>query len=802
MSGEAAASLGMGYREMSPRSARLALRAREETLEGVRWAEESGFSQDQVDEFRQLLGLVEGCFLDHNDIDEGGKIAEGSFGTIFKATFQGQKVAVKRILKDASGKKSLSQRMREVLLEVSVLSKIHHPNVVKFLGVAAHFPPAKTAEKGLFLGMVFELCEKGNLYQRLHENKGPRLSPDAKIRIAKDIATGMSHVHSLNIVHRDLSDRNVLISGDNKVKIADFGCARKINGESYRSSTISGSPAFMAPEQLGGKMLTLKADTWALGVIMWELITEKKPWEDKAPGKAIVGMQGLEYLRDQVVTKGQRLPQPTNDSLPHGQEAATKKLMDSLLQRNVAHRPSMAEALKSLEAIFDKLKAAKGITPSSTPKAADAKDMSLISDASRATNAKRVVNEYTDPHKLAENTKKLTEFYRYFNPKKLEDVPLVLKEYGSNMDVLNSKLRQRYQVDLDSFADLQRQQAQEAKATAASDDFSALSGLPRADSLLASPPPRQQAPYGVWNEELSKQDVHRPKDMPSPTLPRTSVHRPKDVSPTLPNNKAGPQVVQQQPLVRPSYPDQPTPGPQGEDPRGAPRYVQPREIVNAVCTMCPHKGTTGLHGFHEILLAGGARYKGTIQDGSYQGAGEVVLADGVSFPVMFSPDHSIDGAKWGGDAASPHEAQVFQLQQQVLALMQDISKGRAALKQQAMECQNERQRTANLEVLVNKLREDLENGRQREEGRLQYEELARKLQLATNVGAVESVSLYSPNAIYSRDHKSVLGTMADAPQDNYPSADAFRRAPSDRQQQAHSYADPYTEGNAGEMYHV
>jgi hypothetical protein len=67
---------------------------------------------------------------------------------------------------------------------VSVLSKIHHPYVVEFLGVAAHFPPdQKDAEGGLFLGMVFELCEKGTLYSRLHgaQGKAHKLSDSDKV---------------------------------------------------------------------------------------------------------------------------------------------------------------------------------------------------------------------------------------------------------------------------------------------------------------------------------------------------------------------------------------------------------------------------------------------------------------------------------------------------------------------------------------------------------------------------------------------------------------------------------------------
>ena len=74
------------------------------------------------------------------------------------------------------------------------------------------------------------------------------------------------------MLHRDLSSQNILLTSDNHIKIADFGCARKVNerGE-YKSTSITGSPAYMAPEQLEGHVMTLKADMWAVGVNLWEV---------------------------------------------------------------------------------------------------------------------------------------------------------------------------------------------------------------------------------------------------------------------------------------------------------------------------------------------------------------------------------------------------------------------------------------------------------------------------------------------------------------------------------------------------
>ena len=199
------------YLAMSPRTAALALQAAEEANEGVIWAQKHGFTTSQVEEFRQFLTLVQNRFVDHSQIKNAKKIGEGSFGTIFKAEYKGRQVAVKRIIKDAGGAKSNPQRMREVLLEVSVNLKVDHPNVVSYLGTAAHFPTGSEkksgqADGGLFLGMMFEFCDKGTIFSRLFEYKGSKLQPEAKLRICKEIACGLTYLHSQNIVHRDLSD--------------------------------------------------------------------------------------------------------------------------------------------------------------------------------------------------------------------------------------------------------------------------------------------------------------------------------------------------------------------------------------------------------------------------------------------------------------------------------------------------------------------------------------------------------------------------------------------------------------------
>ena len=128
------------------------------------------------------------------------------------------------------------------------------------------------------------------------------------MKYALEVARGMSYIHAKGIIHRDLNSRNILLTHEGHAKVADFGCARKLKGSALTTTTISGSPAYMAPEQLDGADLTDKVDVWAYGVLLWELVSEQVPWANKG--------NSLDALKRVVCTQGERLPLPTSDRFP------------------------------------------------------------------------------------------------------------------------------------------------------------------------------------------------------------------------------------------------------------------------------------------------------------------------------------------------------------------------------------------------------------------------------------------------------------------------------------------------------
>jgi serine/threonine protein kinase len=175
------------------------------------------------------------------------------------------------------------------------------------------------------------------------------------------------------VLHRDLSSQNILLTSDNHIKIADFGCARKVNdrGE-YKSTSITGSPAYMAPEQLEGHVLTLKADMWAVGVNLWEvrdrshdssffasfhvsvrdlcipwqLATQKLPWAEEAMRESANGLADYEYCRRKVRNNG-KLSRPSSGQLNSSVADGYMQIIQSCHNKDPSKRPSSHDAFSS-----------------------------------------------------------------------------------------------------------------------------------------------------------------------------------------------------------------------------------------------------------------------------------------------------------------------------------------------------------------------------------------------------------------------------------------------------------------------
>ncbi len=198
-----------------------------------------------------------------------GKLGVGGMGIVYLATYlkTGQKVALKVLSPTMSGNEKVLSRFER---EMEILQKLRHKHIVRY------FWGGKIKGQHLY---AMEIMDGGSLEDQL-KRKG-RLSWEQTIDCARHICKGLEHAHNAGIIHRDLKPANLFLSKKGYLKLGDFGIARDNQATALTAagSTV-GTYAYMAPEQITGKTpITRKTDLYALGCVMYELLTGRTPFQ-------------------------------------------------------------------------------------------------------------------------------------------------------------------------------------------------------------------------------------------------------------------------------------------------------------------------------------------------------------------------------------------------------------------------------------------------------------------------------------------------------------------------------------------
>lgn len=185
------------------------------------------------------------------------KIEHGSFGMVYKARWNNQDVAIKKIFTDKIDPHAIEN-------ERALHSGLSHPNIVKLLNFSYTSGP----------NFVLEYMPRGDVMHFI--TSAPPMSE--RISILKDVANGLHYLHENKIIHRDIKPENILIKVDEnglQAKICDFGLAIKLhNSESFfQSSTILGSPEYISPEIISNSIYSDKSDLYAFGMLAFVLVS-------------------------------------------------------------------------------------------------------------------------------------------------------------------------------------------------------------------------------------------------------------------------------------------------------------------------------------------------------------------------------------------------------------------------------------------------------------------------------------------------------------------------------------------------
>jgi hypothetical protein len=207
-------------------------------------------------------------------------LGHGGMGTVYLAhdPVIGRQVAIKVITARPETEEEARQYRERFLREAQAAGSLDHPNII-----AVHDIGLDPASGRPYI--VMEYVEGPDLKRVLRE-RAP-LPPREAIRIAMQIASALDFAHGRGIVHRDIKPANVLLGDTGQVKITDFGVARLPDSDLTQTDQMVGSPGFMSPEQLRGAAVDGRSDLFALGVILYLLLTGKSPFEGESVSEVL-----------------------------------------------------------------------------------------------------------------------------------------------------------------------------------------------------------------------------------------------------------------------------------------------------------------------------------------------------------------------------------------------------------------------------------------------------------------------------------------------------------------------------------
>ena len=260
--------------------------------------------------------LAAGCRITHYEIL--APLAGGAMGEVYKARdlHLGRIVALKFLPAELTRDPSARRRF---LREAQAVALLDHPNV------ATIYEAGESEGGRAFLALAF--YEGETLQQKLA--RGPLPLPEA-VGIARQIARGLAAAHGRQIVHRDVKPANIVVLPDGTVKLLDFGLAKMAGATTLtRLGSSPGTPAYKSPEQTRGEKVDPRSDLWALGVVLYEMVTGRLPF-------------GGEYEQAVIYAILNEPPRPLEKSLP----LELEEVIDRALKKDPAARYATAEDLE------------------------------------------------------------------------------------------------------------------------------------------------------------------------------------------------------------------------------------------------------------------------------------------------------------------------------------------------------------------------------------------------------------------------------------------------------------------------
>src|SRR5579859_1885536 len=238
-----------------------------------------------------------------------GELGRGGMGIVYRAKDPviGRTVAVKtiRLSEEGSGL-SHEQLVERFQTEARAAGLLTHPNIVVI------YDAGET--DGLYY-ITMELLNGKSLQSLI--DSGEKFPFPRLLRITEQVCSALQYAHDHKVVHRDIKPANVMVSADDLVKITDFGTAKILQYGASQQTGTAGTPAYMSPEQVKGKVVDGRTDIFSLGVMLYEITTGQKPFQG----------QDIATILYRILSEEPVPPHQRNPSIPPGVSSAIMKAL-------------------------------------------------------------------------------------------------------------------------------------------------------------------------------------------------------------------------------------------------------------------------------------------------------------------------------------------------------------------------------------------------------------------------------------------------------------------------------------------
>lgn len=249
------------------------------------------------------------------DFDIGRPLGKGKFGNVYLAREKASKyiVALKVLFKSQLQKAQVEHQLRR---EIEIQSHLRHPNILRLFGYFYD-------ECRVYL--ILEYAPKGELYKNLKEQPEGRFEEGISAKYINQMANALAYCHSKKVIHRDIKPENLLLDAKGNIKIADFGWS--VHAPNSRRGTMCGTLDYLSPEMIEGALHDDKVDLWSLGVLTYEFLVGKPPFEAESNNET--------YKR---ITK-------VDVKFPTHVSTEAKDMISRLLRKVPSQRLSLAEVM-------------------------------------------------------------------------------------------------------------------------------------------------------------------------------------------------------------------------------------------------------------------------------------------------------------------------------------------------------------------------------------------------------------------------------------------------------------------------